>query len=318
MRKLLFIVSVIILFASCRKETMDALVRPLSSNTDSRINDIYFTDAMNGFAVGGIQWESGFILRTSDGGESWQKLDTFDIQTLYGIHFYNSQVGQAVGVGGKVLRTDNGGQNWEVFQENGWEMLQSVYLIDAQNHIVVGGDGTNNGIILRSFDNTWWKVDKDTFNVSWRSVWMNTPNTGYAVGYGAVFKTIDAGFSWQATDVRGDYFKKIHFPLADVGYICGFQGSVLKTDDGGQTWQQIHRSSGAFFRGTKLNSLHFYDENTGMVCGLRGVLFFTENGGNDWKKIDLQSSENLRAVFMVSSQKAIVAGDNGKMWEVIL
>jgi photosystem II stability/assembly factor-like uncharacterized protein len=315
MHKLLFI-SLLILFVSCGKETMDALVRPLDSNTQHRINDIYFTDEMHGFAVGGVQWESGFILKTTDGGDSWQKLDTFDIQTLYGIHFFNAQIGQATGIGGKILRTENGGVSWEVFQENGWEMLQGVHMIDAQNFVVVGGDGTSSGVVLRSFDNTWWKVEKDTFSVSWRSVWMNTPTTGFAVGYGGVYKTLDAGFSWQPTDLRGDYFKKVHFPSVEVGYICGFQGSVLKTEDGGQSWQQMHRKNGAFFRGTKLNSLHFFDENNGMVCGLNGTLFFTDNGGNDWKKIDIQNSENLRAVFITSPHKAIVAGDNGKMWEV--
>jgi photosystem II stability/assembly factor-like uncharacterized protein len=310
------LIFILILFASCGKESLDAVVKPVNSGTTSRINDLHFVSENIGYGVGGIQWESGVVLKTIDGGNNWSAIDTFGVQSLYGIHFMNETIGMAVGLGGKILRTENGGNYWSISQENSWEYFRDVFVIDEQNHIIASGDGYTSGFALRSLNTNWWSVIFDTIDISPRAVYMNTNTTGFMVGYGKVFKTEDAAVTWQTTDVRGDFFKSIHFPSESVGYIAGFQGSVLKTTDGGNSWEQLHKKSGAFFRGTKLEKVHFWDEYTGLVCGLNGKLLFTGDGGNNWKTIDLNTSENLRSVVLNSPNSAIVAGDNGKMWLV--
>lgn len=305
---------IFICLLSCGKESLDAIVKPIKPVTNARINDLHFVSENVGFAVGGIQWESGVILNTQDGGNSWSAIDTLDVQSLYGIHFLNNNIGMAVGVGGKILRTENGGNHWSVSQHNSWEYFRDVYVLDEFNHIIASGDGYTSGFNVRSYNDFWWVASLDTIDISPRAIDMNTNSSGFMVGYGKVFKTEDAGLNWQITDVSGDFFKDVYFPSEMVGYIVGFQGSVLKTNDGGETWEQLHKKSGAFFRGTKLEKLHFWDEFTGLVCGLNGKLLFTKDGGNNWKTIDLSSSENLRAVVLNSPNSAIVAGDNGKMW----
>lgn len=320
MRFLSIFIVVILFFSGCSKESIDTLNRSLQSGTNVRINQIYFTDSQTGFAVGGIQWEKGVVLKTTDGGNTWIEIEmpeNFNLQTLYDVHFYNSQVGQIVGLGGKILRTEDGGSTWELVQEPGWEMLRSIHMTDEDNYVLVAGDGSFGGHTIYTMNDTWWMLGKDSTSISLRSVSMKTATEGFAVGYGGAYFTNNAGVSWQPTEIKGDFFKTIQFVDSETGYICGFQGSVLKTTDGGATWQNTNRKNGAFFRGTKLESLHFFDENIGLVCGLSGTLLYTDNGGEDWKKVNLNTSENLRTVFFTQNNKAIVAGDKGLMWEVI-
>jgi len=314
-----FFILFFIVFFGCSKENLEVITRPLQSSTNVRINKLYFVNAQVGFAVGGTQWEKGEILKTTNGGETWQSvtgLENFQLQTLYDIDFFNAQTGQVVGLGGKILRTDDAGNTWDLLQESGWEYLQSIALLSEHKNIIVAGDGSFGGKTMYSTEAQWWNLSKDSTNISLRSVAMASNTKGFAVGYGGAIKTTDGGTTWQPTELRGDYFKEIYFVNSQVGYICGFQGSVLKTTDSGETWQNMHKKNGAFFRGTKLESLHFFDENIGMVCGLNGKLLFTENGGENWKQVDLNTSENLRTVFLTQPNTALVAGDNGKIWEV--
>jgi photosystem II stability/assembly factor-like uncharacterized protein len=68
----------------------------------------YFSDDSNGWLVG----QSGEILRTANGGESWAAQTSGTLFTLTGVHFVNSQIGFAVGNNGTILKTTNGGNTW--------------------------------------------------------------------------------------------------------------------------------------------------------------------------------------------------------------
>jgi photosystem II stability/assembly factor-like uncharacterized protein len=75
--------------------------------------DVFFPDSLNGFVVGGLYDESsGIIMNTTDGGVTWE-VQTDDLNYyLYGVHFYNVEIGMAVGQWGAIYKTIDGGQNW--------------------------------------------------------------------------------------------------------------------------------------------------------------------------------------------------------------
>ena len=68
----------------------------------------------------------------------------------------------------------------------------------------------------------------------------------------------------------------VHFPTDMTGYAVGFNavGTVLRTDDGGVTWQP--QVSNAQFR---LNGVHFVDAQRGWAVGASGVIIHTGTGG---------------------------------------
>jgi photosystem II stability/assembly factor-like uncharacterized protein len=84
------------------------------------------------------------------------------------------------------------------------------------------------------------------------------PLTGYVVGdSGIIFKTTDGGTNWLLLQQGKDYsFKSVCFIDTSVGYVAGgagvltfghvykrtnlFEdGTILKTTDGGQSWQRV-------------------------------------------------------------------------------
>ncbi len=92
------------------------------SGEDKIYNDVFFADALHGWAVG----EYGTIYATADGGATWQKQECKDIipvtseaewesfaPSLYGVHFSDTSHGLACGMDGAIIATADGGSTWK-------------------------------------------------------------------------------------------------------------------------------------------------------------------------------------------------------------
>jgi photosystem II stability/assembly factor-like uncharacterized protein len=74
------------------------------------LESIHFSDEKHGLAVG---W-AGAMIRTSDGGEHWQKLKTAVLSSLNDVYLRDASHGWVVGFDGQILRTSDSGATWEV------------------------------------------------------------------------------------------------------------------------------------------------------------------------------------------------------------
>ena len=82
-----------------------------STIVEGTINQIDFSDSLNGWCAGA----EGILLRTSDGGSSWNN------DELFAINFTSISVPTAndifiAGDNGEFVKSTNGGQSWQVQQ----------------------------------------------------------------------------------------------------------------------------------------------------------------------------------------------------------
>ena len=68
------------------------------------------------------------------------------------------------------------------------------------------------------------------------------------------------------------------FVDAETGWAVGTFGTVMKTEDRGETWRMQTTGTSAPIR-----SVHFLDRNTGWAVGAQGVALFTKDGGETWE-----------------------------------
>jgi len=113
------------------------------------------------------------------------------------------------------------------------------------------------------------------------SVFFIDQNVGYVVGLYTIIKTTDGGKTWQ-TQLRGDYwFYCVYFIDANIGFAIGSKGVILRTTDGGKIWNPIQ--SGIT---SELTSISFIDNQTGYIsCGREAGILKTVDGGLNWIKI---------------------------------
>src|SRR5262245_49746940 len=251
----------------------DTWTRP-PSNTSFTLSGVWFTTPTEGWAVGA----SGTVMHTLDGGQSWDRITTVGVgDALFDVWFATPDTGWAVGAAGLVIRTFDRGLTWQQFRIPTAFSLQSVAFTGTLDGWAVGTGGVIAGTHDRGV--TWFIVPSITTQ-NLEAVWRNGSATAWAVGSQGVtprttatpdsvaWELLNAGFTRQ--------LEGIHYPTDLIGYAVGFDagGAVLRTDDGGVTWQaQSSRTS------IRLNDVYFVDALRGWAVGRSGVIIHTARGG---------------------------------------
>lgn len=118
---------------------------------------------------------------------------------------------------------------------------------------------------------------------------LNT-NLGYLGGWytsgagierGLLYRTTDGGNSWtRREDLIASDLRDVHFPTELNGWAVGNDGVVLKTVDGGTSWDLQGPTTQALY--TALNAVHFRTDQEGLLGGEGQRLHYTTNGGTTY------------------------------------
>jgi len=279
---------------------------PLNSGTTADLNRAWFLpDGQTGYVVG-----QGLILKTTDGGETWDSLRLTG--SFQGVTFpVNADTGFATASGGRVFRTTDAGASWQRETTGVTIDVRGVcFPRDNQTGYVVGGAPS---LIMKTTDaGRHWvsQTVNDTLPLDGVS-FPEDALTGYTVGWsGVVHKTTNGGTTWQdqVTPSISDP-SDIVFPVdAETGYVVGNSGVFLKTTNGGTDW--VRSTTGAT---EYLTSVSFpSDAETGYVCGAMGTIMKTTDGGSNWTSESSGVSAFLNAVhFPANCQVGYAVGRDG-------
>ena len=103
--------------------------------------------------------------------------------------------------------------------------------------------------------------------------------------------------------VQADFYAITRTPSGDL-FVAGDQGILLRSRDGGRSWQSVQTGIGGLF----LNAVSFPSERVGYAVGESGVILKTTDGGSHWSRIPSPTKKNLYAVAFWSEEDGVVAG----------
>lgn len=172
---------------------------------------IRFADKKRGLVVGSILNKEGdvidsLVMRTEDGGETWQRLTVPSKTELFHLDFHGSSHGWIVGDEGVILTTNDGGTSWRP-QTSGTKLpLYNIDFRDDDEGYAVGKSGT----ILRTENggSTWEKVSTN-FRETFLRVDFADDKNGWIVGYGGtILRSSDKGRTWvrQESNTRTNLY----------------------------------------------------------------------------------------------------------------
>ena len=223
------------------------------------------------------------------------------------------------------------GQTWEVVKEQSISFEPAdVYFHDAQNGVLVGGEGaiyltTDGAKTLTPV------IAADPAVPDLADVHFADANNGYAVGDdGLILKTTDGGSNWidvSDTSVVVD-LAGVAVISDQVAYVAGDDSTLLKTTDGGANWV---KSTFNFNNADLDGGIAFYDADHGIVIADAngGDAWYTTDGGANWNYSPLAgyfpvgtTSSRLYDIDVAGTTFVVVgyhrttfiSKDNGQTW----
>lgn len=265
-----------------------------------------------------VAWASGAgatVLHTVDGGTTWQKLtvtddaldfrdiDAVDAQTAYALSIGN-------GPASRIYKTTDGGKTWQLQfkNEDPKAFLDAMSFWDASHGIVFGDAVDLKLYVLITADGgrTWSRVPTEHLPPA-------QGNEGAFAASGTNIAVIGKSHAW-------------------IGTGAAAKSRVLRTSDGGRTWQ-VADTPLASGPSTGIFSIAFRDKEHGVVVGgdyqkekeAVNNMAVTSNGGVTWTLVKGLSGFRSVVTYVPGTKTLVALGpsggdystDDGRTWTTI-
>jgi len=261
------------------------------------LSDVHFPDQNTGYIVG----QQGTILKTTDGGITWEFLPSGTLRRLEMVWFTDAETGYVTSDSGFIMKTTDGGETWMELQSGTTEEFNDIYFFNESLGFIAG----MNGQLLRTTDGgeTWLRAFIDIYSDVY-SVHFVNENVGYAAAsMRTVYKTTNGGDTWTSTS--GDPYlnlRSIFFLNQNLGYVAGASNFMMKTMNGGSSWTHFQSNR-------PIEKMQFINELTGYALSY-DELVKTTNGGITWNPVGLSE---IGSYSFASTSIVIGVGSFGKL-----
>lgn len=144
-------------------------------------------------------------------------------------------------------------------------------------------------------------------NVSFHKVYFVNEQNGWILGStskeSSILRSIDGGKSWQQRYRSSEGLFNIKFANANVGWVVGGNGNILRSNDGGASWTR--QRSGV---NVLLTGLAVLDMKTTWATGASGTLLYTNDGGDTWNRRDVNTQVGISDVSFLDSEHGWAVG----------
>jgi photosystem II stability/assembly factor-like uncharacterized protein len=199
-------------------------------------------DAMNlARSEGQTVWTAGHnvLAKSSDGGESWSDVRPDGLPSLdvhgFAVDPRNQTLWAAV-AGQGLYRSTDGGTSFElVSQQVGGNVMA---LAVTRERRLLAGD-MQQGLLASENDGEDWRV---VARAAVMGLAVNPDDASVVIAAGpGILRSSDGGASWQQTLQLSEGAGPVAWSSSDpdVGYAVGFDRTLYRTQDRGQSWQPV-------------------------------------------------------------------------------
>jgi len=278
------------------------------------IHDIEMIDDHTGYAY---SYGTGKLLKTKNGGQSWDQIAQFDSLYFEQIQFIDNDYGFICGENNTIMKTSDGGDTWidcHIMQESDNNLIYGMYFINEQTGLVSvlkSENGNTSSKIYQTSNGgeTWELINSLPYMV------LNVEKVGieiWGTGPGVILRNIDQKDQW--TDVFIDSTRSIgqvrDIAMDQKGKILAvsFTGKVLIKEPDHEEWEIAEVTT------NRLRSVTWYGKNKWLIAGDKNTdedctLFETTDNGQNWEKVKNEFPDIHR--IYITRKYVWIAGKEG-------
>ncbi len=258
---------------------------------------VAFLNRDTGFVSGNPAEGDAFILRTFDSGLNWQKIDlpVSVTTTVNDIDFFHSEpedsiVIYATGGLGHIWKSKTLGDNWTRLEGgcgNGNFNSCSIIGEDACWFVGTPNNSYDYSIMATTDGGTSFVEQINPTERKLNGVSFANKNTGIAVGLvGTILFTENSGQTWENRPNSGYRWQSVFLTKSGKAWTVGDKGNIGYSTDYGYTWNM--QISGV---NCELWDVDFINDNEGWIVGggigQPGIVLQTKSGGEELTAIDI-------------------------------
>jgi photosystem II stability/assembly factor-like uncharacterized protein len=257
----------------------------------------------------------GVVLLSRDAGRSWQaaRNATTDTDLKSVVHHGPSNTWIAAGTNGRILRSQDDGKSWGLVQSNLTLEFQTLAVDPQTQRILIGGE---HGALGYSTD----------AGQSWQLTMIAMPDPATPItafhrfgklllatsALGRFLTSADDAQSWDLLQSSSHaYFTDAAFdPEHDAIVLTGHNGDVLRSADGGATWQSAELSNDG--RKDFISAVRFDTRSKSLLAmAQNGAVARSSDGGASWNQASGALGGELRGLLQAADGRFVAFGTGG-------
>ncbi len=283
--------------------------------TSNYLYSLSFPEVSTGYVCG----EYHTLLKTMDGGATWNSLNINTGGNLLSIKFTSSITGYVATNRGEIFKTIDGGQNWilikQVIEPSFTCSHVKLWFINSDTGFVVCDSTNLEQRIFRTLNGgaTWESQVPPGFSgYNPGSIMFLNDSIGFISFNGSLIKTTNMGVTWDVVTLGLSSYRSIFFLDEQHGF--GAYTGLDETLDGGVNWNWL------VFGDNLFSYVWFPSADTGYTCE-DSDFYFTADTGKTWNPMILYNFypgywNHRTEMCFTDSKHGFAVGDGGTFYKL--
>ena len=261
------------------------------------ICSIHFLNSLEGLCCG----SEGTILKTTDGGKTWNKKNTAVNDSLKAVYMLTSSI--AFAFGSACLRSSDGGESWNRIDFPTTSTIYGLFFADKATGFACGTYGT---IVKTTDEGITWETQITGTSNTLNGLYFLDKNTGYCVGFNTILKTTDGGKAWMKKLDAGGPLYAVSFKNNSAGLAFGGTISaplLFGTTDAGESWNNMNNPPcKGIFTGKYVSAENIY------AGSVDGAIIKSTDDGESWSNTCWQVGNPILSIASVNDSTIWACG----------